>query len=310
MTDMRKLLAVLLFAIVVLRAPNVGAQDKETDSNVARLVDEGIALGEAGNLLGARSKLLEAWALKKTFDIAANLGFAETQLKEWTAAAEHLDYALRTFPLSEPPASRQNIEKFRAEALAKVGRVTISTEPGAEIHVDGMLVGRTPLDGPLFVSPGDHRIAAKKTGKVDAENRLSIRAGQEVAVALELLSAGGGTDPVVAPRPVWPAILLGVVGGAGVVVGGTMFGLRAITASDLEGQSCPSGTECPEIDADVENHNVYGRTGISGFAIGGAALAAMVIYLAIPEPGARAAAVQVVPLAKGADGGASVVFSF
>ncbi len=92
-------------------------------------------------------------------------------------------------------------------------------------------------------------------------------------------------------RPIWPAILLGGVGAAGVAVGVAGFVLAAQRDSDLE-ELAGSPTCQPTITGDciTQGEDIAGEKdsfnamGIAGVAIGGAALIGMTIYLVLPQP--------------------------
>ena len=59
-----------------------------------------------------------------------------------------------------------------------------STPPGADIEVDGSLVGNTPSD--IQVAEGDHMITVKKTGFKDWERKLKVSGGSSVHLSAEL----------------------------------------------------------------------------------------------------------------------------
>lgn len=91
-----------------------------------------------------------------------------------------------------------------------------------------------------------------------------------------------------------------------------MFGLRAAKDSDLEGQRCPGGTGCPGIQDQVDTRNTFGNVRLGAFIIGGAALAGMIVYLAIPSsdhPRDKRSA-SLTPGCDGADVGASFTLHF
>ena len=248
------------------------------------------ALHHAGKLPAAREKLLEAWSIKKTFDIAANLGFVESELKEWAAAAEHLDYAYRTFPLSGTPKEKENIEKFRQDAMSKTGRFKVTTEAGAELLVDD--VSRGPVSDQLyFVLPGMHSVVVRKPGKLDEKRDVQLAAGQEAGLNIALKDGAGTVEPGGEGRPIWPAILLGSLAGVGLGVGiaGVVVGTgKASEAEDASG-ALPDGacaanaSACEEADDLFSQGNTFVGMGIAGFTIAGAAGLGTIIYLVVPS---------------------------
>ena len=55
-------------------------------------------------------------------------------------------------------------------------RLNVNAAPWAEIHLDGKLVGETPL-GELSVAPGRHLVTAKLPGGRVIERRVEARSG-------------------------------------------------------------------------------------------------------------------------------------
>src|SRR4051812_30525864 len=67
------------------RAPDAG-------QSADQLFQKGRALYQSGKIQPARDALAAAWALKKSYDIAANLATAELELGMARDAAEHFAY--------------------------------------------------------------------------------------------------------------------------------------------------------------------------------------------------------------------------
>src|SRR5260221_10293906 len=68
-----------------------------------------------------------------------------------------------------PPASPNGT----AVAAGPAGQIDISSTPsGADIEIDGRVVGSTPSS--VTLAPGDHEIAVKKTGFTAWDRKLSV----------------------------------------------------------------------------------------------------------------------------------------
>ncbi len=64
--------------------------------------------------------------------------------------------------------------------------VSVDGEP-AVLELDGLGRGATPLDGPLYVLPGRHRIAATREDET-AHTEVEVHRGERVPVALVLVA--------------------------------------------------------------------------------------------------------------------------
>jgi hypothetical protein len=138
-----------------------------------------------------------AWELAPTYRTAAGLGQVELELEQYADAALHLAYCLRHYPADADPGARSHVEEGLEQARAHVGalRVRVSVE-GAEVRVDGASIGKSPLEGLVFVKPGSHVIVASHEGYRSAEETVDapVRATRDVTLSLTTEQAG-----VVAP---------------------------------------------------------------------------------------------------------------
>jgi hypothetical protein len=104
------------------------------------------------------------------------------------------------------------------QKVATTARLSVTTRPpGAELSVDGKLVGKEPWSGTL--QPGGHELRASLKGFHVAKQEAVVIAGQDRAVLMEL-------TPVPPPPPwykrwyTWTVVSLLVAGGVGAGVGG------------------------------------------------------------------------------------------
>ncbi len=143
----------------------------------------------------------QAWALKHSYDIASNLGLAELGLKKSRDAAEHLAFALRTFPANGKPDHKKLVELSLARATADVGAVelTVSVD-GAAIFVDDQRVGVAPLRDAVFLNPGPHVLRAELAGYEDAKQDVTAERGRSTPATLTLAPKGPERCPR-RPRP-------------------------------------------------------------------------------------------------------------
>lgn len=159
--------------------------------------DKRRAEGKAAAHFSQWAKALEAyqvaWAIKRDWQLAANLGRAELTLHKYRDAAEHLSYVLREAPPSlatEAPAEWNDLRQMLRKARAKVGALIIIVEqPGAEVLVNGLIVGEAPLSALVFVDPGEVTVEARAKGFALGSVLIKAVAGREQGVSLALVPA-------------------------------------------------------------------------------------------------------------------------
>ncbi|WP_441292071.1 PEGA domain-containing protein [Sorangium sp. KYC3313] len=186
-------------------SPNARAVEPAADIVAKQrvLFEQGNTLYDAQRWSEARDAFLAAWKLKRSYDVAANLGDVELLLGEARSAAEHLAYALREFPAGGKPALRATLTKRFDEARRLVGALRIQvSKPGAEVFVDGRAIGYAPIDDEVFVEPGAHELFAKQDGYVGATAKVEAKAGGAADVTLTL---GRTAAPATPPATALPA---------------------------------------------------------------------------------------------------------
>ncbi|UCH85449.1 MAG: protein kinase [Candidatus Latescibacterota bacterium] len=95
-------------------------------------------------------------------------------------APNHEPY-LETIKIVAGELSSRNIVLTKLTA-----RVTLSTTSGAEVFVDGVFKGTTPLAGPLELDVGQHQITVKKAGYHVWNNVVTLEAAQILPLKITL----------------------------------------------------------------------------------------------------------------------------
>ena len=97
---------------------------------------------------------------------------------------------------SKVPADRVVAAKAELDdILSKIARVSVTAPDGAEVVVDGETVGTMPLDMPLIVAPGEHKVVVRLAGKKDGDKNLRVASGDEVSVKINLADAPKAPPP-------------------------------------------------------------------------------------------------------------------
>ena len=296
-------------------APAAQAAD-ETSQRIAELYKQANALYDQRKLAEAEVLYLQAWNLKKTYDVACNLGAIELDLAKPRAAAEHLAYALREFPAGGKTSAREQIEGRFKKAREQVGalRVLVSA-PNAKVAVAGRAVGSSPLVDEVFVEPGSVTVEATLPGYESAQRTVNVAKGAAVDISLTLEHT---------KRSNLPAFVVGGVGVAALGLGASFIVIAesnrstAKTLSNETNHSCPVSDpapqgKCNELATVAATEDTFGNIGIVSLAVAGAAAIGVATYLLWPashdEP-TSARTVRVLPTASTSGGGLFVIGSF
>ena len=138
-------------------SPLAHSQPDVRGADAAQQADEhflkGKSLLKGGNVRGAYEEYKTSWNLKRTYDIAANLGNLELSLGMPRDAAEHLAFSVRNYAITgTTPERLDKTKQLLAQARAQVTALTIHVNvDGAEVAIDGKVVGRAPIVEEVYV---------------------------------------------------------------------------------------------------------------------------------------------------------------
>jgi hypothetical protein len=256
--------------------PPSSKSDALTD--VAReLYEQGGAAYQKKDFEKAYAAYLGAWRLKKHWQIAVNLGGSARKLGKHREAAEYFSYYLREAPKDDSSTSRSDVETALADAKTHVGELRVAVDDaGAEVLVDGEVMGTSPITEPIFVDPGEHSVTVRRDGAVTANAKVTANAGEQKAVTLSAKAAPGPK-----PRTV-PAVIAFSAGGAGLLMGVIGGALAGVNNADLAKKCKPTGA-CPSsARGELNDTTILTTTSTTGFVLAGVGAAVGVTLLLVP----------------------------
>ncbi len=177
-------IATLLVAALLAQTSPMNASP-EAKARAKVLLNEGSALYQSGDIAGALEKFQEARATYASPKIWFNIGQANRDLGRFDESLAAFDKFLIGARDASPEAIA-DAQKALDELRPKLGRVRIECQiPGAEVNIDGKVVGQAPLLDPIWVMPGRHQITALAVGASPAIEMVNVVAGMEILVDLK-----------------------------------------------------------------------------------------------------------------------------
>jgi MYXO-CTERM domain-containing protein len=168
------------------------AAPADASKEVARQrYEAGVKAFDAGQYEEARVAFSEAYKLTQAPGILLNLGVSELKTNRPVEAGNHLHKFLREYPDAKPE-ERTTAQSSLEECKRRAALVTVVVDvAGAEISIDGVQVGKSPLADPVFVEPGARAVVASGLGTAVTAN-VEAKKGQTVQASLRLGSTVGG----------------------------------------------------------------------------------------------------------------------
>lgn len=250
-------------------------------SEADRLFGEGVTAQKAGKLPEAEALFLQAWALKKTWDIAANLGVVELKLGKLSEGAGHVAYAIANLPPTESDSTRESLTKALDAARPQLAEIRLACDvEGATVRVGDKLAGTTPLPASVFATPGQVILEVTKDGYEPARKTLDLAKGSAQDLKLALTKKAPPPEP-----SKLPAYIAFGVGGAGLVLGAITGGVSLAQFGDVK-SACGTDSKCPEARrGDVDTGKTLAHVSTAGFVLAGLGAAAGVTLLLVPIGG-------------------------
>src|SRR3954451_5273481 len=172
----------LFVALLVALGTAVGpcrvlAASAATEADAA--LKRGVDLRRRGDDAQALVEFQHAYSWYRSARALAQIGFAEMALGRWRDAEEHLGQALADADDVWVRRNRATIEQSRAMVAGPRGTLEVLGSPeGAELRVDGRLVGRLPLTRPIRVAAGNIGVELRAAGYLPSSRPVTITAGQ------------------------------------------------------------------------------------------------------------------------------------
>jgi hypothetical protein len=197
---LRKILASVSFSCLVqLVAAPAGAAEP---AKIEELIRQGVELRRVKENHRALPLFQQAYDLAPSPRTAAQLGLVEMALGYSLEAERHLSESLSATHDVWVKENRPVLEKSLARVKANIGEVVLDGGPsGAEVRVNGRIVGKLPLEVPVRLGEGPATVELRAAGYVTANRPLVVKAGERQLVRIDLDPEGRGSAPATLPVP-------------------------------------------------------------------------------------------------------------
>ena len=184
------LVAVMLFSASGQAAPELPPSQAalaEARERFQRATD----LFEENNYPAALAEFRRAYALAPNFRILYNVGQICFLLQDYPCALDSFQRYLAE-GTGQITAQRQaDVQRDVGLLEGRVARLRIVADrPGAEVAVNDVVVGKTPLAEPVLVAAGRPRVSARLSGHLPVSKMIEVAGQQTATVELALIPEG------------------------------------------------------------------------------------------------------------------------
>jgi hypothetical protein len=213
----------------------------------------GVELHAEGDFRGALIEFQRAYDVAPSFRILYNVAKANLELNDYAAALVAFERYLAEGGVEVPDDKRTEVEAEIQKLRQRVAYVTVECNvTGAEVTVDELPAGKTPLAKPIVVGIGRHRVVVQLAGQGSAQTVVDLAGGDRRTVELRLDVKPAVVAPTVATGPSRTPFWIGVATTSTLAVATGVFGWLALDAHRSWQRAADAGPLTP---ADVDDRS-------------------------------------------------------
>lgn len=230
------------------------APSPEVIAEAKQRFDRGFELYNEGEYPLALIEFNRAYELVPNYKVLYNIGQVCIQLGQYANARRALEEYLQQGGATLPEDRRKSVTADLQMLERRTAFLLITSNvPQSEVLVDEVVVGKTPLEAPLLVDAGVHRVTLRSPGYQQRVSRVTLAGGDEqtLAVTLELVPEEKPTIVVrereVASQGPGTLVIAGWVTTGALVTGAVVTGIMgASQAKDLDQLRRTDPSEFPD----------------------------------------------------------------
>jgi hypothetical protein len=177
------------------------AAERGNKQEAARRFEHAIKLYEDGDYALALAEFERVYELVPDYRVLYNIGQVNIQLGRYARALRSLREYVSRGGDELPPDRRSAVQADLDLLQTRTASVTLVIRPeGAEVSIDGVVIGKSPLAEAVVVDVGERTVQARLAGHVTRTQTLTLAGGDRREVALELEPERAAVvPPTVAP---------------------------------------------------------------------------------------------------------------
>lgn len=185
--------ALLAFTLAFGWASGARAADPEREAR--ERYDNAVKLYEEGAYDAALVELNRAAELRPSYKLYYNIGQVRVAMHDYAAAIDAYRRYLDQGADKIPSARRDQVQKELVELAQRTAKLTVEVDvPGAEVLIDDVPVGTSPLAGPLVVNSGIRLVTVRHPDYMPQTRRITLAGNVQDKVSFALVGHGAGPE--------------------------------------------------------------------------------------------------------------------
>lgn len=175
-----------LAAALAVALPAGSALAQPAPDEMRQHLDKGTKLYAEGAYEAALIELQRAYDVSGNYKILYNMGLVRMVTKDFAGALRDYQTYLQKGGAEVPAARRAEVQKEIEKLAGLVAKLEVAGPADAEVRVDDLPMGKTPLAGPLVLNPGKHKIVLAREDRESPVKVVVIGAGESSRVELQI----------------------------------------------------------------------------------------------------------------------------
>jgi hypothetical protein len=164
----------------------------------------GVQLYTDGSYDAALVELERANKLAPSYRILYSIGLVQLKLSDFVGAKSSFERYLADGGAEVPPARKTEVEERLAQITDRIATLDVKVNVAdADVLVDDISVGRSPLGHPVLLNPGYHKISSSKAGYTPDARQQGFAGGDKTTIEITLQQIAAPVAPS-QPQPVTP----------------------------------------------------------------------------------------------------------
>lgn len=200
---LRHFLVKLIMLPAFFTAAHVAAAPPDAKQAAHAHFERGVTAFADKRFAEALDEFDAAYRAEPVFQVLYNIGQVNVALGRSVEAVAAYEEYVKLGGSAIAAARRREVKDEIARQVAHIGAIGVATHPeGADIRLDGRLIGRTPLAAPIKVNPGKHIVEATLLAHGNEAREVETRGGSVESVEMTLVALATTTTPAkTAPAP-------------------------------------------------------------------------------------------------------------
>jgi hypothetical protein len=163
---------------------------------------EGLTAYQKGEFDKALNLFEQAKALYPSAQIVRMIGYSLLALEKWEPAADALEAALVSDVSPLGPDDKKDVQEQLAKAMSHIGVVTVTSKvAGSKLTVDDQPPKDLPLDKPLRMPPGKHKLVVTAPEHEDNAQEVDVEGGKPLDLEIDPKEIKKEAPPPPPPPP-------------------------------------------------------------------------------------------------------------